>query len=117
MRVAQVLMAMVFVGFATLQFNDPDAVLWIGAYTMVAVQCAASAARRPSTAASILLTVILITWATVITINEGSSLSHLNVGELPSSEVAREIAGLGVAAGWCALTAAHAARKRWAETT
>ena len=117
MRVAQVLMAMVFVGFATLQFNDPDAMLWAGAYIMVAAQCAASAARRPSIAASILLTVMLITWATVITINEGNTLSHINVSELPSSEIARELAGLGLAAGWCALTAAHATRKRWAETT
>ena len=117
MRVAQVLMAMAFLGFATLQFNDPDAVMWIAAYAMVAAQCAAGAANRPSTAGSLLLTVTLTTWATVITINERSALGHLKADDLIHSEVAREIAGLALAAGWCALTAVHATRKRWRETT
>ena len=70
--------------------------MWIAAYVMVAAQCAAGAANRPSTAGSILLTVMLTTWATVITINERSALGHLKADDLIHSEVAREIAGIRI---------------------
>jgi len=113
MRVAQVLLAMLFLGFATLQFNDPDAIQWIIVYVLVAANCASGAAGKSSIVASLVLTVVLTTWAAVLSMGGSKALSELSYSGLADNEVAREIGGLVLAAAWCGLTAVHAARLGW----
>ena len=113
MRVAQVLLAMLFLGFAGLQFNDPDATQWIIVYVLVAANCAWGAAGKSSTVASLVLTVVLTTWAAVLSMGDSNTLSDLSYSGLAGNEIAREIGGLALAAIWCGVTAVHAARRGW----
>lgn len=113
MRVAQVLIGLVFLGFATVQLNDPDALKWVLAYVLVACNCAAAAAGRPSAVASLVLAAVLTTWATVIAMDDATALSGLSMDGLMHSEVAREIVGLVLGASWGAVTGIHALRRTW----
>ncbi len=115
MRVAQLLVCPIFLWFAYLQFNDPDAARWILVYCLVAANCAAGALNRLSTVACLVLTVVLVAWAAVLSMDISDILLKPSVQVLTESEETRELGGLMLGALWCAISAGHAARKRWKE--
>ncbi len=116
MRVAQLLLCPVFLWFAFLQLNDPDAHLWVLAYGLVAATCAAGALRRQSAVACLLLTVVLLTWAAILSMDVSELLVKPEAPSLSDSEEARELTGLLLGAAWCAISGGHAARQRWKKT-
>jgi hypothetical protein len=115
MRVAQFLAGLVFLGLATLQFGDPDALLWVMIYVLVAANCAAGAAGRTSTVASLVLAAGLITWAAILSMEVSGTLAELSPDGLLRSEVVQELGGLLLAALWCGTTGIIAIRGRWRE--
>jgi len=112
MRVAQLLICPVFLYFAYLQFNDPDAARWTLAYALVSLNCLAAFFGKSNVVTSAGLTLVLVTWATILSMSVSGQLLAPGVN-LVESEEARELGGLLVAAIWCAITAAHASRVRW----
>ena len=113
MRVAQLLSCPIFLWFAYLQLNDHDAARWILVYGLVAASCAAGALGRPSSVVSIVLTIVLVAWAAVLSMDISEILLKPSAPQLIESEEARELGGLLVAALWCALSAIYALRRRW----
>lgn len=113
MRVAQILLGLVFLGLATLQFDAPDAALWVLIYVLVAANCAAGAAGRTSTVASLVLAAALTTWAAVRSMEITGTLAELTPDGLLQSETIQELGGLLLAALWCGATGIVAIRGRW----
>ncbi|CAN5404489.1 hypothetical protein BH10BAC4_BH10BAC4_02960 [soil metagenome] len=46
MKVANILLSIMFLGFAALQYNDPDPIIWILIYGAMAVDCGMAAFNR-----------------------------------------------------------------------
>jgi|GEM_PF-4868866 len=115
MRVAQILWCPLFLWFAYLQLNDPDAVIWAVAYCALSLNCACAAFHKTSTAASLVLTAALVTWAAVIAMTDSNHFAAVEQGSLLDNEVVREVAGLTLGSLWSAITAIHAIRRPWKE--
>jgi hypothetical protein len=117
MRVMHVLLCPVFAWFASLQFNDPDALLWVLIYGMVSLLCLGAAFGRVTVVGSIVLAVATISWAAVLSFQvteyliQGPGMSGAGF-ELADDEGAREVAGLLLAGIWCVVSGVDAARRR-----
>lgn len=82
-------MTTVFCLFVSLQFNDVDAPLWIGAYGLAAITCAAcvvQSLRRFARRASLALAISCGLWAVV--------LAGQTSGRWWDGEIEREVGGL-----------------------
>jgi hypothetical protein len=117
MRVAHVLLCPAFAWFASLQFNDSDALPWVVVYALVSLMCLGGAFGRVTVVGSTVLAVVTISWAAVLSFQVTESIIHLsndagNSLVLADDEVAREVGGLIVAGMWCIVAAVHAVRKR-----
>lgn len=94
-RVAAAGMGLVFVTFASLQFNDPDPGVWAPAYLLpacVSLACALGMRAGRRVAA---LAFVYACWAAAWDPGHGP--------EQMAHEYAKEVAGLLIAAGWLAL--------------
>lgn len=60
---ANVIMLLMFLFSAAVQFNDPDPLRWIGIYAAAAVVCGLEIRRRPSSLAALAVAVIAFVWA------------------------------------------------------
>ncbi len=117
MRVAHVLLCPAFAWFASLQFNDPDALPWVLVYALVSLLCLGGAFGRVTVVGSTVLAVATISWAAVLSFQVTESIIHLskdadNLLVLADDEIAREVGGLLLAGMWCIVAAVHAVRKR-----
>lgn len=63
-RVLNVLMALLFVFAATLQYNDPEPLRWIAIYLAAAVPCVMALRRMPSWILPATIGVISVVWET-----------------------------------------------------
>ena len=109
LRVFAGLGAAAFVGFAGLQFNDPDPVGWVAIYGCAAVACAFVAAGRGPWWVPAAVAVAAFLWALLLV---PEVLGHLALADLtremntqmPEIEVGREIGGLLITTAWCGVT-------------
>ena len=92
MRIVSIIMAVVFVGFTLVQFNDIDAWWWIGTYTVCAVLSVWAALRPPPRWLTMTLAVAFTAWAIW--------LVPETTGAWWAGEVEREIGGLAICAAW-----------------
>jgi len=115
MRVAQILLCPIFLWFAYLQINDPDAAIWAAAYCILSLNCACAAFNKTSTAASLVLTAALVTWAAIIAMDDSTEFSNFDKVSILDNEVVREVAGLMLGSLWSGITAIHAIRRPWKE--
>jgi hypothetical protein len=113
MRVAQVLMGLIFGVLSTLQLGGPGARQWAIACLLVVAVCISGAAARSAAAPSLTLAAALTGWAALITIQSSPVLSSLSIEAIAQSTVGRQLAMLSLGAGWCTITAVHATRSRW----
>ncbi|HEY0979060.1 MAG TPA: transmembrane 220 family protein [Flavobacteriales bacterium] len=98
------LLALVFVAFAYLNLNDPDPIIWVTAYGMVALLFVLAAFGKPLPLSTAVLTGILFVW--MCTLIPGmidwfeagtpSITSEMKATE-PHIEVVREFLGLLIA--------------------
>ena len=100
MRIVSLIMAVVFVGFASVQFNDPDGLVWIVAYGLSAVFSAYAALRTPPSSLAMMLAVSYTLWAVWL-------LPHTR-GLWWSGEIEREVSGLVICAAWNLILFRHA---------
>lgn len=117
MRVAHVLLCPAFAWFASLQFNDPDAIAWVAVYGLVSLLCLGGAFGQVTVVGSAVLAVATISWAAVLSFQVTESIIHLsdeagNIFVVADDEVAREVGGLLLAGMWCIVAVVHAVRKR-----
>lgn len=104
-------MALLFVGFAALQWNDPDPVPWIAIYGAAAAACVvARRARRGWIAAALVGLAALVWSATLVpTVIATPPAWRDIVGDMQMKaagvEEARELMGLGIVAAWMAAVA------------
>lgn len=97
MQYVSIMMGIVFIGFATLQYNDPDPYIWMPAYGWMAVLSFWSALISPANArhlrraalASALFFLVWCIWSYTQT-----------TGQWWNGEVERETGGLGICAVW-----------------
>lgn len=62
MKILNAFLALMFVAFAALQYNDPDPVGWMLVYGIVAVFCAMTAFGRPYPRWAIATAVVIAVW-------------------------------------------------------
>ena len=100
-------MGLLFVGFTSVQFNDPDWPLWVGVYGMAAVLSFAATAGREWTWLSAVLCMASLVWsATLLPQVRQVKLADIFGSftmEAPAVEEAREGLGLLIVSLWSAV--------------
>ena len=112
LRVVSGVMTLVFLLSVAVQYNDPDAIVWMAIYGAAAILSALAAWKpdRPDGRAAALVAVIATLWGAWLLVgvagrvNWGLSVMDYHM-KAPASEQARESIGLGLVAAWCALLA------------
>lgn len=111
MRWVNLAVAAVFVWCATVQFNDPDPVVWIAVYTAAAVMAGLAAVGLYYAPALLLLGVIVLVWMGTLVGGVSEFLAQGDAGllftgmspERPYVELTREFLGLGIVLVSCAI--------------
>jgi hypothetical protein len=106
MRVADAVFALAFLGFAALQWNDPDPALWMALYGAAALVCALVAHRpRPALRwAAGAVALVAAAWGASLApafarTSWDGFFGHIGMIDLAAEE-AREAAGLLIVAIW-----------------
>ena len=95
---------------AVMQLNDPDPARWAALYGGAALVALCSTLARPLPRAAMLLTVIALAWAAAIVPELLGRWSPADLGAQmttarPEVEYGRELGGLLILAGYCAVAA------------
>jgi hypothetical protein len=106
-RVLAGVMGLVFLGFTSVQFNDPDWVRWVSVYAMAALLSFAATLGREWAWISAPFCVLTFVWAATLL----PQVRHARLGEIfgsftmeaPAVEEAREGLGLLIVALWSAV--------------
>jgi hypothetical protein len=104
---ANAVMLLLFIGFAAVQWNDPDGHLWMALYAMAAVSCALALARVLPWRLAAAVGLIALVWAVLLA---PGVLAHPPDVELfasyrmmsPAVEETRELFGLLIVVAWMA---------------
>ena len=112
---ANVIMLLMFLFSAAVQFNDPDPLVWISIYSAAAVVCGLEIRRRAPAWAAVALALIALAWAgTLCSRAHGVPLGSL-VAEWEMRDVrveeAREMYGLTIVAVWMIVIASVGRRR------
>lgn len=105
MRIANAIFALLFVFAAVVQYNDPDPLLWIAAYTAAAAACVAWEFGRAPRWVPGVLAVVTLGWAGLIAAGIrldapfGEALTDWQM-HAGGSEELREALGLVLVAAW-----------------
>lgn len=103
-RLASGLMAALFAFGAVVQWNDPDPVRWIAAYTAVCgLSVAAAMGRFVPVATAATLGVLLLwiaIWSPAFSHTSLSAMQSLGMSGLEEEEEVREVWGLVLLSGW-----------------
>jgi hypothetical protein len=107
LRLASCVFALVF-GFATLvQLNDPDPLLWVAVYGLVAGASVRVAWGRTLGVGTFVLLAVLVVlftlWAPSLRDFSGASLKSFGMSGAVAEEEVREALGLGLALVWTAV--------------
>ncbi|MEO1517884.1 MAG: transmembrane 220 family protein [Bacteroidota bacterium] len=103
MKIVNIVLCLLFLLFAVVQYNDPDPWMWIGMYTFVAIVSGFAAAGRYSKAVLIAGIVICIAGLGILLpdfvswIQQGMpTIVDSMKAEAPHIELTREFLGLGI---------------------
>lgn len=116
-RAANIVLAMIFLFAATVQYNDPDPVQWTLIYMLPAVACVMAARGRVRALFPGLVGAAALVWAFILLpsvlstpVPEGmfDSLQMMS----PEVEEARELGGLAIVIAWMAVLTIRSMRKR-----
>jgi hypothetical protein len=66
MKIVNYIFAVIFLGFAAVQYNDPDALVWIAIYMAMAIVCLLATRRRYYKPLSIILALVYVLYATLL---------------------------------------------------
>ena len=115
-RVAAGVLAVMFVFFAALQYNDPDPVQWMAIYLAAAAAAAMTAAGRARWQVPTLVAAASLVWAVSLVPAAAAhrpSWEHLTTWKMmdPEVEESRELGGLTIVLG-CMVALAVSARRR-----
>lgn len=113
MKTLYLALALVFLLFAALQYNDPDPIIWMAIYTAVALLFIMAGLGKNARWPARIMAVVLLAWAATMLpgmldwVRMGMpSITSSMKAEEPHIELVREFLGLtiaGVAALWLAL--------------
>jgi len=117
LRVANGLMAILFLFAVAVQYNDPDPLRWMAIYGLSALACVLALAGRLLRPAPILIGVAALAWAATIA---PGVVGGVSVGDLFESyamksepvEEAREMGGLLIVTVWMGVLALVGSRSR-----
>ena len=102
-RVGALLMALLFLLCAAVQWNDPDPLAWIAVYALAAVLAGAAASGRvpllPNAAALLLFSVLFVWWAPTLAGARAGAFQSFRM-EQARDEEPREAMGLLLCAIW-----------------
>lgn len=116
-KVANMVMLVLFVVAAGLQYNDPDPLQWAAIYGLAAVACGLYAARRLPWYFAASVGAAALVWAAtfapgVIGAASPGDLVQSMKADTPQIEESREALGLLIVAAWMAALAVIARRER-----
>lgn len=116
LRVAAGAFALLFVFAALVQLNDPDPVMWVALYGLVAVASGRVAAGHSLGVATFgllaVLVVVFALWAPSLRHFSGESLHSFGMSGAREEEEVREAIGLGLALAWTGLLLAVSHRRQ-----
>jgi hypothetical protein len=122
MRAVAVVMCLLFLFSAGLQWNDPDPVRWMALYGAAAVASALCALGRSHAHLSLCIALAAVMWAGVLVpewLGNPSAISHiLDDWEMhdPGVEVSRELLGLLIVVAWTLAIGTLDVRRRQLQT-
>ncbi len=115
LRIAAGVMCAVFVASASVQWNDPDPLVWIGLYGLAALLAGAAAAGQvplvPNAGAFVLFVVLTALWLPSLQTARPEAFASLEMKESRDEEP-RETIGLALCALWSLVQTRHAWRHR-----
>lgn len=103
-------MAVLFLIFAVVQYNDPDPVRWIAIYALAAVVCVLAAYRRVTYLLPLVVAAISLSWASLLIPEiygnvEPAELFQTVKMKTVAVELGRETGGLFIAGIWMLVSA------------
>jgi len=106
-RLLNVLMALLFVFAAALQYNDPDPIRWAAIYLAAGLPCALAARGKPVSWLPLVVGLLSLAWAVTYLVRGVPSVSPLHMfdeWEMKNQQVVetRELFGLLIATVWMA---------------
>ncbi len=115
LRVAAGAFTLLFVFASLVQLNDPDPVMWVTLYGLVAGVSARVAAGRSlgvwTFALLAVLAVVFALWAPSLRHFSGEALQSFGMSGAPEEEEVREAIGLGLALVWTGVLLAASYRR------
>lgn len=118
MRIANIVMFLVFASWAVFQYNDPDALMWMVAYGLGALCCALFFFGRLSPTFGAVIAVAAALWALVLlylVVASGETSFSMIPGDVVG-ERTREAIGLLILAGWTGFLARRTTLDKRAQT-
>lgn len=115
--IANAVMLVAFAFSVAVQLNDPDPLAWIAIYTAATIVCGLELRRRTHPAAPAAIVVVALVWAATLAprvigkVPFGSMFDEFEMRSIPIEE-SREMYGLVFIAGWMAVVAIAAMRRR-----
>ncbi|MDG2449322.1 MAG: transmembrane 220 family protein [Saprospiraceae bacterium] len=101
MKSIHIIIGIVFIIFAILQYNDPDYYIWIPVYSLISFIAFSTAARKPQRKLALWVTLFLAAWSVtfipdlVSWIQDGApNIAGSMKAETPHIELMRELFGL-----------------------
>ncbi|NQW30383.1 MAG: hypothetical protein HQ472_07720 [Ignavibacteria bacterium] len=99
MKIALFIAIVLFLFFASLQFNDPDPIQWVLAYGSCAVLSALALYTKRIAMQAMVMSLLYFVWTIWLLLQ--------TTGVWWDGEVERESGGLAICAVWCAIIFAH----------
>ena len=104
-RRGSVVMALLFLYAAAVQYNDPDPIRWMAVYVLAAGIAGLSVARPLLPAIPLLLAIAALGWAGLLL------PGVIETAAFTATEEERELAGLLLVSGWMFVLFAHQRRR------
>ncbi len=112
MKIFNIVFVILFLGFAALQYNDPDPLVWITIYMAMVVVCLLAVQKRSYKILTIILAIIYIGYAAILSPalftwwqsdDRGLLFDDLAKMQFPYIEETREFLGLMICLGVLAI--------------
>jgi len=112
MKIFNIIFAVLFLGFAALQYNDPDPYVWIPIYAGMVVVCLLAIQKRSYKLLTIILAIIYVGYAAILSPalvtwwqseDRGLLFDDLAKMQFPYIEETREFLGLMICLGVLAI--------------
>jgi hypothetical protein len=116
-RLSNILLMLLYVSMAVIQYNDPDPIRWALLYVAAAAACLVYRMTWPAWTAAAAVGLVALVWAAVLAPTALQDFTFRDLvrtmkAETPSIEYSRELLGLLIVVVWMAVLTVVGLRRR-----